>query len=463
MLEKYVADKILANFGFEPTRQQVDLINLLSVFITNREERSLFLLKGFAGTGKTTVIGALVKAFLEMEQMIVLSAPTGRAARVLSLYAGIQAHTIHKLIYRQSKPEIGGAFEIAYNKAKNTLFVVDEASMLADSGEKIFGSGNLLDDLIQFVYQGENCRLLLLGDTAQLPPVMCEESPALDVRSLETFGLTITEYTLTQVVRQAKESGILQNATRLRMLIDNPQAVAFKEFNDVIRVDGMNFLECMENSYREVGEDETIVITRSNKRAGMYANGIRGRILYREDVLSNGDLLMIVKNNYTVGLPYGLDFIANGDVAELIRTRGARTIYGCSFREVSLHLVDYNMDIDALFLEDSLLSETPFDLQELNKRLYDAVMEDYAEIRNKRERYKKMRDNPYLNAIQAKSAYAVTCHKAQGGQWKHVYIDMGLITADKMDKSFVRWLYTSVTRATEKLYLINFPDTFFVK
>jgi len=455
-------NNIRGYFQYEPTDGQSALIDKLSQFLSAGDSNDIFLLKGYAGTGKTSVVGALVKSLVEMEVPVVLAAPTGRAAKVLSLYASHQAYTIHKLIYRQKEQSMDSSFDLGFNRLRNALFIVDECSMLSNGGESLFGSGCLVDDLLQYVFSGASgCKLLLLGDTAQLPPVMQEESPALNVEFLRGYGFGVDEFTLTEVVRQESVSGILSNATMLRKALYEGGTVKFKAFPDVIRVDGTNFVDCIESSYREVGEDETLVVTRSNNRAFMYADGIRSRILCREELLSNGDMLMIVKNNYSVPKEYGIEFLANGDLVKVKHQGRVTEMYGMQFAEVTLDLVDYGVEIDMLLLRDSLMCKSPAELQELQEKLYNAVSEDYADIKNKRERYKKMKEDRFLNAIVARSAYSVTCHKAQGGGWCHVYVDMGRATIDEMDDSYLRWLYTAVTRATEKLFLVNFDDSLF--
>jgi exodeoxyribonuclease-5 len=464
MIQDFYSSAIKDAFGYTPTPQQSVAIDKLGAFLSVNSDRPAFLLTGYAGTGKTTLVAALVQACVDMEMPFVLMAPTGRAAKVLSMYAGFDAATIHRTIYRQSSPELGARFELGYNKMRNTLFVVDEASMLASDGDKQFGSGSLLEDTIKYVYGGApGCKLLLLGDDAQLPPVMQQESPALSVDRLKSMGLTVTEHALTEVVRQEAQSGILWNATQIRNSLHQPQNLFLKEEADVKRVDGSNFIASLEHSYQTVGMDETLIITRSNKKAFLYANGIRSRVLYREEKLENSDWLMVVKNNYSYGQDYGIELIANGDMAEVVRLRRSHSLYDMTFVEATIRLVDYGAEIDVLLLEDSLLCESPQDLAQLQKKLFLAIEEDYAHIRNKRERYKKMRQDEHLNALLVRMAYAVTCHKAQGGQWKHVYVDMGPIAKENTDKVFMRWLYTAFTRATEKLYLVQFSDDFFKK
>lgn len=457
-------DKILSHFRFEPTPSQNIVLDSLSHFLSRESQSDIFLLKGYAGTGKTSVVGALVKCFKELSIPIVLAAPTGRAAKVLSSYACHQAYTIHKLIYRQQEASADSHFELGFNKLRNALFIVDECSMIAVGGDSMFGSGSLLDDLLQYVFSGGGgCKLLLIGDAAQLPPVMQDESVALNADFLRGYGFSVEEYFLKEVVRQNSVSGILANATMIREALDGEGELEFEEYDDVKRVDGTNFVDCLEQSYREVGEDETLVITRSNARAFMYADGIRSRILYREELLSNGDMLMVVKNNYSLPKEYGIDFIANGDLVKVVRQRGVTEMYGMEFADVTLEMVDYDTEIDMLLLRDGLKCKSPAELSELQERLYKAVEADYEYIKNKRERYKKMKEDRYLNALVVRSAYSVTCHKAQGGGWSHVYVDMGRIDVPYSDSSILRWLYTAVTRATEKLFLINFDDSLFKK
>ncbi len=464
MLQHFIQQKTIEHLGFSPTEQQALLIEKLSVFLTETGNKPLFLLKGFAGTGKTSVISAIVRLMDEIEQTIVLLAPTGRAAKVLTAYSGKQAFTIHKHIYRQKIQDGNPYFDINFNTYKNTLFVVDEASMIATSSEGVFGSGRVLDDLIEYVYQSDSNKLLLLGDTAQLPPVMQDESPALQKKYLEQYGLSVQEYTLTQVVRQAQESGILHNATLIREKIEqltHPSQLCLTPFEDVIRVNGQNFTDYLNAAYKD-GLEDTIIITRSNKKANMYVDGIRNRVLYREERIASGDLVMVVKNNYFVGKAYqGFEFIANGDIAEIIRVRNYTQLYDCQFVDVTLRFLDYDWEVDAKMLVDVISCADQKDLLLLNQKLFKAVEEDYLHIGNKRKRYKEMQNDVYLNALQVKFSYAITCHKAQGGQWRHVFVDMGMLNKENIDTGFLRWLYTACTRAKEKLYLINFDDGFF--
>lgn len=462
MSVEYIYEKIKAEFPFVPTMQQDEAIAKLSDFIVAPGGKSLFILKGFAGTGKTSIVGALVKVMARLRKTVVLAAPTGRAAKVLASSSGKNAYTIHKLIYRRKDNDATSRFVLNYNKFRDALFIVDEVSMLASGFvESAFGSGDLMNDLLQFVYSADNCKLLFLGDTAQLPPVHFDESPALDSAFMGSYGLQVSDYCLTQVVRQHDTSGILLNATMLRQCMELGTTPKFKISADVVALTGSTLVEEIESSYSRVGENETIIISRSNRRAGQFAAGVRSMILQRDDVLSRNDLLMVVRNNYNAGLDYGIDFIANGDIACVSHLGGSITHLGFVFRKVALYLPDYEKEIETLVLQDSLNCETPAALQELSRKLFALIeQEDYSLIKSKRARYKKMMADPFLNALQVKSAYAVTCHKAQGGQWKHVYVDMSALYNYDIDNSLLRYLYTACTRATEKLYLVNTPEKF---
>ena len=446
----------------------------ISMFILSGDDRRVFLLCGYAGTGKTSLVAALVKTMEQLERRTVLLAPTGRAAKVFSSYSGRAAYTIHKWIYRQKSILNGSAFTLMENRAVNTLFIVDEASMIANEGASNFGSGALLDDLVEFVYSGRGCSLLLLGDTAQLPPVGEELSPALSSTYLRSMFLNVSAVELTQVMRQLDGSGILQNATMLRHIIAGgggallPQ-IKLKGFADICRVQGEELIEAIESAYNSVGIDETIILCRSNKRANIYNEGIRRRILYREEELNRGDVLMIVKNNYYWREELGkqdktilekIDFIANGDTAEIVYVGSAEEMYGFRFADVTLSFTDYeDCELDVKIMLDTLTSESPSLTRNESETLFAAVWEDYPEIRSKRKRMEEVRKNPYYNALQVKYGYAVTCHKAQGGQWKRVFIDQGYVTPDMAGPDYYRWLYTAFTRASEKLYLVNWSDS----
>ena len=467
MINTYLGQQIKTNFPYKPTFEQEKVVKILADFLFCRKTDSLFLLKGYAGTGKTSLIGALVKTLDQLEQKCILLAPTGRAAKVFSHYAGHPAYTIHKKIYRQKSfsNEIDN-FSMNDNLHQHTLFIVDEASMIANEGlsGSMFGTGRLLDDLIQYVYSGQGCRLMLIGDTAQLPPVGEEESPALSADVLKGYGLEVYEGLLTEVVRQLQDSGILWNATELRRYIAEEDfftlpPIKVEGFPDIKVIPGNELIEAISDSYDHVGMDETIVVCRSNKRANIYNKGIRNTILYREEELETGDLLMVAKNNYfwTEGCKE-IDFIANGDIAVVRRVRREREMYGFRFADVLLRFPDYNdMELEVKLLLDTLHTETPALPKEMNDKLFYSVMEDYADISVKRERMKKMKTDPHYNALQVKYAYAVTCHKAQGGQWKRVFLDQGYMTEDMLSPDYFRWLYTAFTRATETLYLVNWP------
>lgn len=482
MIKNYLKEQILLNFGFEPTLGQAEALDSLCDFILSGSNDALFVLRGFAGTGKTSLIAALVKTLGQVERQCVLMAPTGRAAKVFSLYSEHPAFTIHKRIYRQKSIDNDSIFSLNYNMLANVLFVVDEASMIANDGlsGSVYGTGRLLDDLVQFVYGGHGCKLILMGDTAQLPPVGEGESPALQDDVMAGYGLDIISHTLRHVVRQQEESGILWNATRLRQLIEEEEyfslpKIRFSGFADVKNVPGNELIEAISDCYSHCGIDETMVVCRSNKRAHVYNNGIRNQILGREEELSSGDLLMIAKNNYfwmrpeasgyeaddkdasaAVKSAVPTDFIANGDVAVVERVRNVRELYGFRFADCWLRLPDYDdYELEVTVLLDTLHSESPALSREDNERLFNNIMEDYMDIPSKRERMKKMKEDPYYNALQIKYAYAVTCHKAQGGQWQRVFVDQGYMTEDMLGPDYFRWLYTALTRATETVYLVN--------
>ena len=469
MLNNYLTQQIKRNFCYQPTEEQEKAMKCIADFLSEPKNDTLLLLKGYAGTGKTTLIGAVVKTLSEMRAGYVLMASTGRAAKVFSHYSGFPAYTIHKKIYRQKSfsNELDN-FSLNDNLHKNTLFIVDEASMISNDGISgaAFGSGRLLDDLIEYVYAGQGCRLLIIGDDAQLPPVGEDESPALCAEVLRGYGLDVTECILTEVIRYSGRNGILTNATMLRDrmaaddIYDLP-LLSLKGFEDISSVPGSELIEAINSSYNEVGMDETMIICRSNKRAYLYNKGIRNTILYREDELNTGDILMIAKNNYhwTADCKE-MDFIANGDIAVVRRVRRTQEMYGFRFADVILSFPDHNdIEFELKILLDTLHSDYPSLSREDSDRLFNAVMEDYSDIANKRERMKKLKEDSFYNALQVKYAYAVTCHKAQGGQWKRIFIDQGYITEDTFTPDYYRWLYTALTRASEKLYLVNWPES----
>ena len=471
MIHEELKYRIRQTFGFTPTAEQEYALDVFARFMTDSDDQVVMIMRGSAGTGKTTLAGAIVRAMAALKQKMILLAPTGRAAKVFSLNAGHAAYTIHRRIYRQKSAGDLSSFNLNDNLNRDTLFIIDEASMIANQGygDSAFGSGCLLDDLMTFVYQsgrGSNCRMLLIGDKAQLPPVGEDESPALMADVLRCYGMRVYECDLNQVLRQGEESGILWNATQIRQMITHDEMtqlpkIRFAGFADIQMVPGGELIDALSTSYYRVGTDETIVITRSNKRANIYNQGIRNQVLDREDELCRGDQLMIVKNNYfwTEGSKE-IPFIANGDIAVVQRVRHVHELYGFRFAEVTMQLPDYDdFELTATVCLDTLTSEAPALTHEQQEQLYNAVMEDYADIPQKAERIKKMKTDRYYNALQVKFAYAVTCHKAQGGQWAHVYLDQGYMTDDMLTPDYIHWLYTAFTRATEQLYLVNWPKT----
>lgn len=477
MIKDEITARIRANFPHPLTPEQEKVVQRWADFLTSPRTDEAFLLTGYAGTGKTSLVGALVQTLRQLGMQVVLLAPTGRAAKVFALHAQAPAYTIHRRIYRQRtfSPQMDN-FEQSPNPARSTLFLVDEASMMANEGLTggYFGSGRLLDDLVHYVYAGRGCRLLLVGDEAQLPPVGEELSPALNPDALAGYGLEVTHCTLTQVVRQASASGILWNATALRTLIQRDEVfeaprLKVQGFKDVCVVTGGDLIESLEQSYHRCGTDQTIVVTRSNRRAVLYNNGIRARILDCEEELQGGDPVLVAKNNYywpgknqgqaPEGGEPAMPFIANGDVAQVRRIRNERSFYGFRFADATLRFPDYaDAELDVTVLLDTLQAEAPALTREQQERLFDSICGDYPEITNRRELYQRVKNDPYYNALQLKYAYAVTCHKAQGGQWQHVYIDQGPITPEMLTPDYFRWLYTALTRATERVFLVNWPD-----
>lgn len=469
MNQKQLSKDIAAFFPFLPTDDQITALDKLAAFMLSSTEQQVFLLKGYAGTGKTSLISALIRFLDEKKVGIVLLAPTGRAAKVLASYSGHQAFTIHKKIYRkQIVSGEDGSFAINFNKHKDTFFIVDEASMISnESGDfSSFGSGHLLEDLLEFVYTGENCRLILLGDTAQLPPVGQLLSPALDSVQLRRLGIEAHEVELTQVLRQAGDSGILENATSLRDSIrtDNVKIIPKIRINgkDVIRLNGDELSDTLSESFGRAGMEESKIICYSNKRAVLFNKGVRGTVLYKEDEVTSGDYLLVAKNNYLWSEPYPeIPFIANGDLVEVVRVRKQYEMYGFRFADMEVRFPDYNWELEVRVLLDSLVSEAPALEKSLQERLYADVIQDYSPYcKTKRELYLALRNDPWLNSLQVKYGYAFTCHKAQGGQWKEIFLDQGYVTEERMGLDYYRWLYTALTRATEKVYLINFKDEF---
>lgn len=474
MVIEYLKEQIRANFGHLATPDQENAIDLMARFILSPETNRVCVLKGFAGTGKTSLLGAVVRTLEQLERPCVLMAPTGRAAKVFSLYADHPAYTIHKRIYRQKSIDEDSIFSLNFNLLHRVFFIVDEASMISDTENSGMQRSSLLNDLISFVYAGDQqCRLILVGDTAQLPPVGEAESPALQENVLRGYGLDVMQTTLRQIVRQQDASGILWNATMLRRLIDTEQVfdlpkIRFFGFEDVLNVPGDELIEMLSNCYNRYGQDETMVVCRSNKRAIVYNNGIRNQILGREEELSTQDLVMIAKNNYywTAPSPQGeesnqssVSFLANGDIAVVQRIRNQRELYGFHFADCTLRFPDYDdYEVETTVLLDTLHAEAPALTREQQQLLFDRIMEDYADIPLKRDRLKKMKEDPYFNALQIKYAYAVTCHKAQGGQWGHIFIDQGFMTDDMLGPDYFRWLYTALTRATDTVYFVNWRE-----
>ena len=495
--------QILQQFGFVPTEEQGLALDTFARFLTDRDPHAVMILRGSAGTGKTSLSGAIVRTLKAIRQKVMLLAPTGRAAKVFSLNSGCPAYTIHRRIYREkSFAGVDGQFNLNDNLFTDTLFMVDEASMISNLGlgGGNFGSGCLLDDLVRFVYQGHNDRLMLIGDKAQLPPVGEEESPALNRMMLEGYGLKVYECDLNEVLRQSQESGVLYNATIIRQMITHDDItqlplIRFKGFADIVMMPGNELVESLANSYYRVGQDETMVITRSNKRANIYNNGIRNMVLDREEELSSGDMLMIVKNNYfwtekersevmkvkdeerrvknsnavdiqSVGqeakeaLNAIPPFLANGDRAKVLRVSRHMELYGFRFATLLLQFPDYdNYEMSVTTLLDTLQSEAPALTHEQQEQLFHGVEEDYQDVPQKADRMKAIRGDQYFNALQVKYAYAITCHKAQGGQWEHVYVDQGYMTDDMLTPDYIHWLYTAFTRAKDKLFLVNWPKT----
>ncbi len=469
MIESHIEKKLGENLGHQPTNDQLNAIKAIVLFIAGNTNDSIFLLTGYAGTGKTSLISAIVHTLESFNIESVLLAPTGRAAKVLASYTGRSSFTIHKHIYRQKSSSDGmGMFELDRNMHSDAFFIIDEASMI--SGEtaevSVFGSGCLLDDLIEYVYRGRNCKLILVGDSAQLPPVGSALSPALSSQDLSLYGFNIETAELRDVVRQTRESGILMNATYVRRKItDNDLSIPefkIEGFDDIFRITGETMLEEIEAAYSYAGTDGTVIIVNSNRMANRYNEGIRNRILYREEEVSAGDMLMIVKNNYFwANKEEELDFIANGDMARIKKVVKKEERYGFRFADMILDFIDYSVELEVKVLLDTLSSETASLSGEQNKMLFENILEDYSGMSTKKKRYDAVRNDPYFNAMQIKFAYAVTCHKAQGGQWERVFIDQGMFNRQEPTLDYLRWLYTAVTRATDRLYLVNFLPAFF--
>lgn len=464
-----IATQIYAKICFQTTFGQKKIIEKLSEWLESDDFSRIFVLNGYAGTGKTTLIAAAVAALKESGMRTVLLAPTGRAAKVLARYSGEKALTVHKHIYRErTNADYESKFTLNLNREQNTLFIVDEASMLSvTSSDATFGSGSLLDDLVRYVRSGRACRLMLVGDSAQLPPVGCDFSPALDPDTLSRYG-EVEYCTLDEVVRQEAESGILFNATMVRCMLERGIVAVPRfemDFPDIEAVEGGEFLELLGDAYAKYGRDEVIVITRSNKRANRYNEGIRRHVLGAEEEIESGDMLMVVKNNYyyterVEECP--MHFVANGDIVRLKRLRRFEDFYGFRFANAVLEFPDYDdTQLECKILLDTIASESPSLTRDEQTRLFYEVEKDYLDIKSKIKRFKEIRENPHFNALQVKFSYAVTCHKAQGGQWRAVFVDRCLFGDEQITTDLMRWLYTALTRATDKLYLVNFDERFY--
>jgi exodeoxyribonuclease-5 len=472
MRDTLIYNSLCRNLGYPPTDDQAESLKKLASYLTDNSNDIIFILTGYAGTGKTSVISSIVKTLDILRIRSVLLAPTGRAAKVLGSYSGRQAFTIHKKIYRQRSSRDGmGSFTLDRNLHKNTYFIVDEASMISNhsSDTSIFGSGRLLDDLIEYVYSGNECKLILVGDPAQLPPVGSELSPALDQKTMAEYGFALRYSELKQVVRQSESSGILMNATRVRQQItgyqlEHPQ-INTTDYKDMVRIGGEQLIEEISAAYGSCGLDGTIIVVNSNKLANRYNQGIRNRVFYREEEISTGDIVMIVKNNYSLleEEEEGPGFIANGDIAEIRRIRNYESRYDLRFAEMLLYFPDYDLELESLVMLDVLMMDTPSLPSEQNRDLFQKILADYQHIKSRKNQYEAVRNDKWFNALQIKFAYAVTCHKAQGGQWERVFIDQGMFNRNEITIDYLRWFYTALTRSTEMVYLVNFSDNFFSK
>jgi exodeoxyribonuclease-5 len=470
MRETLIHNHLCRNLGNIPTDDQSAALKQVADYIFNNSNDVICLITGYAGTGKTSVISAVVRTLDLLRIKSVLMAPTGRAAKVLALYAGKQAYTIHKKIYRQKSIKDGtGSFVLDRNLHRNTYFIVDEASMISNNAgdSSLFGSGKLLDDLIEYVYSGTGCNLIIVGDNAQLPPVGTDHSPALDLPVMREYGFGLVSSELKQVVRQSESSGVLMNATRVREQIEEMDLshpfVDCVNYKDVIRISGEDLIEEISSAYNACGIDGTIIVVNSNRLANKYNQGIRNRIFFREEEISTGDMVMIVKNNYflTMENEEGPGFIANGDIAEIRSIRRYEEMYGLRFAEMTLYFPDYDFEVDTKVMLDVLSLDSPALPPDKSKMLFQNILEDYLHIRSRRKQYETVRNDPYFNALQIKFAYAVTCHKAQGGQWERVFIDQGMFNRNNISLDYLRWFYTALTRSTDRVYLINFNDAWF--
>jgi exodeoxyribonuclease-5 len=464
-----IYNNLCKNLGNIPTEDQSESLKKIAAYICENNNDIIFLLTGYAGTGKTSLISSIVRTLDLLRMKSVLLAPTGRAAKVLASFAGKQAFTIHKRIYRQKSMKEGmGSFVLDRNLQKNTFFIVDEASMISNNSNdtSIFGSGRLLEDLIEYVYSGTDCKLILVGDTAQLPPVGSILSPALDPYALKEFGFGLISTELKQVVRQSETSGILMNATLIRQqvsdrILEKPK-LDCHNFKDIVRLAGEDLIDEISTSYGTCGLEGTIIVVNSNKQANRYNQGIRDRIFFREEEISPGDIVMVVKNNYSLADEEDpTRFIANGDIAEIRKIRKHEERFGFRFAEMELFFPDYNLEIDTRVMLDVLHLDSPALPADRNSELFHNILADYAHLKSRKKQFDAVREDPYFNALQIKFAYAVTCHKAQGGQWERVFIDQGMFNRNEITIDYLRWFYTALTRSTEKVYLVNFSDEFF--
>jgi len=470
MRDTIIYNNLCKNLGNTPTDDQSSALKKIAGYICDNNNDIIFLMTGYAGTGKTSVISSIVKTLDLLRMRSVLLAPTGRAAKVLASYAGRPAFTIHKKIYRQKSSRDGlGSFSLDRNLHKDTFFIVDEASMVSNSSgdSSLFGSGRLLDDLIEYVYSGTECKLILVGDTAQLPPVGSTLSPALDPSSLSEYGFGLISCELKQVVRQSETSGVLMNATRVRLQVAESNlvhpSIDCLNFNDTIRITGEELIDDISTAYGTCGMEGTIIVVNSNKQANRYNQGIRNRIFFREEEISTGDMVMVVKNNYSIldEDEDGAGFIANGDIAEVRKIKKFEERYGFRFADMVLKFPDYNLETEAKVMMDVLHLDTPALPSDKNKELYQNILADYINIKTRRKQFEAVKKNPYFNALQIKFAYAVTCHKAQGGQWERVFIDQGMFNRNEITIDYLRWFYTALTRSTDKVYLVNFSEDWF--
>ncbi len=470
MRDTIIYNNLCKNLGNIPTDDQSEALKKIALYITENNNDVIFLLTGYAGTGKTSVISSIVRTLDLLRMKSVLLAPTGRAAKVLGSYSGKQAFTIHKKIYRQKSSKDGmGSFILDRNLHRDTYFIVDEASMISNisSDTSLFGSGKLLDDLLEYVYSGTDCKLILVGDSAQLPPVGSALSPALDLNALQEYGFALRSSELKQVVRQSETSGVLMNATKVRLQIAENDLVHPSldciNYKDVIRLGGEGLIDELSASYGTCGLEGTIILVNSNKQANRYNQGIRNRIFFREEEISPGDMVMVVKNNYFLVEEdeEGPGFIANGDIAEVRKIRKYEERYGFKFAEMELYFPDYDFEVESKVMMDVLHLDTPALPSEKNRELFQSILTDYVHIRTRRKQYQAVREDPWYNALQIKFAYAVTCHKAQGGQWERVFIDQGMFNRNEITIDYLRWFYTALTRSTDRVYLVNFNDEWF--